>query len=377
MDRRNFLKISGAITAGITLGSNSSISVAGRGETSNRLVIILLQGGMDGLAAVPPIGDRSLFDQRPDLTEKEPFELNREFGLTRELPYFFELFSKGEASVIHACGFPYTKRSHFEGQNVIQSGVTNPFSEKTGWVGRALSKLALTGRSISVSKPLILRGYDDIETVYPARLDGANDLSLEFIEAMMNSDYQPLRDSLEKINASILNGSFYGGRNLSKLAFQAGKAMSRDTGPVVSFMELGGFDTHAKQGTSQSKLEKLDQLIRAYRDGLGNRWKNTLVLTITEFGRTAKMNGSQGTDHGYGSATLMAGGLLKSANVVADWPSLKTSKLFERRDLNVTIDNRSLWSAALNVVFGLEHLEIAEEIFFDKTITDLSSQIFV
>lgn len=379
MNRREFLKYSGAAALAGSCGASSL--AYGKEKFGKRLAVISLQGGMDGLAAIPPLGDKYLFDQRPDLIGDEIFEINREFGLSKAMPNFYALLGKGEAFVVHASGFPYTKRSHFEGQNVIQSGVRVPFSEKTGWVGRSLAKVGLSGRALSVDKPLILRGYDDIETVYPAHVSGANDLDPELIQGLMNSAYGPLKDSLNKIGESIDMGMLNISRNPKTLAFTAGQAMARNDGPVVSFVEVGGFDTHAQQGVNQSgaqnkKLAELDQIIDAYRKGLGEKWSDTIILTVTEFGRTVKMNGSHGTDHGFGSATFVSGGLVGKGAVLSDWPSLKNSQLFENRDLMVTIDCRSLWCASLSKVFEIDHQILADEVFFDKSIPDISKYVF-
>lgn len=381
MNRREFLKYSSAgLAAGSFLGSSSLALSSPR--FSKRLAVISLQGGMDGLAAVPPLGDKFLFDQRPDLIGSEIFEINQEFGLSQSMPHYFRLLQNNEASIVHASAFPYTKRSHFEGQNVIQSGVKTPFGEKTGWLGRTLAKVGLSGRALSVDKPLLLRGYNDIETVYPAHIAGSNDLDASLInELMTTSSYGPLTESLEKIAKSINLGMLNIPRDPKTLAFTAGQAMSRGDGPVVSFVEVGGFDTHAQQGINQKgaqsrKLAELDNIIDAYRKGLGEKWQDTAIITVTEFGRTVKMNGSSGTDHGYGSATFLAGGLVGKGAVVADWPSLKSGNLFEGRDLLATIDSRSLWCAVLNRVFDIDHGTLRDEVFFDNAIPDLSEYLF-
>ena len=379
MNRREFLKYSGITGLAGACGFQSL--AFGTEKFKKRLAVISLQGGMDGLAAIPPLGDKYLFDQRPDLIGNDIFEINREFGLSKSMPNFYRLLGKGEALVVHASGFPYTKRSHFEGQNVIQSGVKTPFSEKTGWVGRALAKVGLSGRALSVDKPLLLRGYDDIETIYPAHVSGANDLDSELIQGLMTGTYAPLQESLGKIGESIDMGMLNISRDPKTLAFTAGQAMARDDGPVASFVEVGGFDTHAQQGVNQrsahnQNLAKLDQIIAAYRKGLGEKWRDTLILTVTEFGRTVKMNGSHGTDHGFGSATLISGGLVGQGAVISDWPSLKNSRLFENRDLMVTIDCRSLWCASLGKVFDIDHQTLADEVFFDNSIPDISEYVF-
>ena len=382
MDRRDFLTLSSSLMVGACMASTTSYVHANPNRTQKRLAIVLLEGGMDGLAAVPPLGDKYLFDHRSDLIGHELFELNREFGLSRAMPNFYDMMRRGNGAIVHASGFPYTKRSHFEGQNVIQTGVKTPFAEKTGWIGRTLSQVNLGGRALSLSKPLLLRGYDDVDTIYPAQMKGAKYLQPELMDMILaGSEYSPLKESIVKIKELTQESNFNLSRDPETLAFQAGQAMADDNGPVVSFVRVGGFDTHAQQGVDKTsvqnqKLAELDSIFSAFESGLAKKWQDTIVLTITEFGRTVKMNGSYGTDHGFGSATIMAGGLLKSGAVVSDWPSLKKSRLFDSRDLNVTIDSRSIWCASLSEVFNINHETLSEEVFFDNTIPNISRYLF-
>ena len=156
--------------------------------------------------------------------------------------------------------------------------------------------------------------------------------------------------------------------------------MAQPDGPISSVIYVRGFDTHAQQGSSggphQANLRKLDSIFKAYREGLGDRWYETVIMTITEFGRTVKMNGSHGTDHGYGTATLLAGGLLKEGTVLTEWPGLKNDKLFERRDLMSTVDLRSIMCAAIEATLGIPHEHASKEIFQDSTISNIGKYLF-
>ena len=384
MKRRNFLIGSGYLLAGLPLVLRSPAVFATTGQTvSNRLVVIMLNGGLDGLSAVTPIGDPKLFDQRPDLISHSNKEINPEFAITPALREFGRQLKDGNASVIHACAFPYTKRSHFEGQNIVQTGSKTPFSMDTGWLGRALNQLGLSGRAISLDLPLMVRGDPKSDTLYPAKIPGVNDRSVvdtESLAAMLaEQESGDLATSLQKLSVSAGKGLLDLRRERSSLPYAIGQAMSQDDGPVASVVSVTGFDSHASQGADRgiqdTRLSTVDEIIAGYRKGLGTKWDQTLVLTVTEFGRTVKMNGSWGTDHGYGSAMFLAGGLVTGGQVVADWPGLANKNLLEGRDLMATIDSRSVCCAALDAVFGIPHEVSSTDIFVDPTIQNIKRYI--
>ena len=160
----------------------------------------------------------------------------------------------------------------------------------------------------------------------------------------------------------------------------AGKQLSNPYGPRVAVFEVDGFDTHAAQGATNGAhadcLNEYDQILRGLEVSLGDSMKNTLILTLTEFGRTIKQNSSNGTEHGYGTALLMAGGLLKRAEVHADWPGLKRKELFEGRDLNSTVDARSIYASAMSAVFDLDFKRIQKEVFWGENLQNLSDKLF-
>ena len=156
--------------------------------------------------------------------------------------------------------------------------------------------------------------------------------------------------------------------------------MRDENGPSVAVFELGGFDTHAAQGTIDGlladQLEDVNVLVKVLKDNLGDSFKNTLILTLTEFGRTIKQNGGNGTEHGWGSAILMAGGLIKKSQVFTDWPGLKKSDLFEARDLKSTIDARSVYMSAMSACFNLDPGKIRKDVFWNENLPDLSQKLF-
>jgi len=377
MIRRNFLK---ALPASLFLTGFPNLGHT-KANKDGRLIVINLEGGMDGLCAIPPLGDKAFRSARSDLLVKNNLSLNPFFGLHPSLKSFGEMLASDEATIIHATAFPYTKRSHFEGQNIVETGILTPFSSKSGWLGRAMELAGVGGRSLSLDTPLLVRGNMAVEAFYPSDMRGSALPNMEILDAL-RSIYDG--DALE--TTEILKQQLDTSKNAPRvrdpegLATFAGKKMQEPHGPKVAVIRVNQFDTHANQGTEEGlhseQLEIVDNVFSALKSGLGKMWDTTVVMTVTEFGRTLGQNGSAGTDHGYGSACMVAGGLLKNSGIVADWPGLKTNNLYEGRDLLATIDMRSVCAASLEATFGLEHDEISEAVFLDKTIKRIYNEIF-
>lgn len=377
MDRRGFLSLLPAslIVSGFPNYANASSFKDGR------LCVIILEGGMDGIAAVPPVGDKSLPRLRKHLEIKDGLAINPFFGLHPSLSNFAEMLYKNEASIVHATSFPYTKRSHFEGQNVVEAGVIKPFSSQTGWLGRAMDELDLGGRALSLDTPLLIRGQKKVENYFPANLHGSiapTESLVESLKSVYEGDYLETSDLLIKQIESTRH-SFLG-RSPVDLAVYAGEQMRSGDGPKLAVIRVNDFDTHARQGADEGaharQLKVVDDVLGALKAGLDDTWSKTLVMTITEFGRTAAINGSDGTDHGYGTATLLAGGIFNQSAVIADWPGLKKRQMFEERDLMATIDMRSVCSACLEATFGLPHEQSASEVFFDAGLPRIYNELF-
>ena len=377
MIRRDFIK---AVPASLFLTGFPNLGFT-KTNKDGRLIVINLEGGMDGLCAVPPLGDTALRSARRDLLINDNLSLNPFFGLHPSLKSFGEMLANDEATVIHATAFPYTKRSHFEGQNIVETGVVTPFSSKTGWLGRAMELAGVGGRSLSLDTPLLVRGDMAVEAYYPSNMRGSAVPNMEILE-VLKSIYEG--DALE--TTEVLQQQLAASRNAPRvrdpegLASFAGKKMQEAHGPKVAVIRVNQFDTHANQGTEEGlqaeQLEVVDNVFAALKSGLGKMWNSTVVMTVTEFGRTLRQNGSAGTDHGYGSACMIAGGLLENAGIVSDWPGLKSNNLYEGRDLLATIDMRSVCAACLEATFGLEHDEITEDVFSDKAIKRIYNEIF-
>ncbi len=377
LTRREFLKVSGAslFLAGLPL----------HGFTKNKppgtISVIMLEGGMDGLTAVPPFGDPNLLKMRKNLTSNNFLKLNSFFGLHPSFQYFAGLMAKNNASVVHATNFPYVLRSHFEGQNLMQGGGLSPFSDTTGWLGRALDLAKVPGRSLSLDMPLILRGMSDNDNFYPASIKSSSDLMTQLIDAISMAHSKEGSEIFAKVSKKSTQKDSIVPRNPASLAKFAGKAMSKDGGPLSSVIKVDQFDTHANQGADENgnhgtQLTLIDDIIAGYKEGLGDAWDRSIILTLTEFGRTVLENGTGGTEHGYGSAGLLAGGAITKSRIISQWPGLAKNEQFEKRDLMSTIDYRSVCAACIEKSLGLDHDLIASKVFYTPKLPRVYDQIF-
>ncbi len=377
LTRREFLKVSGAslFLAGLPL----------HGFTKNKppgtISVIMLEGGMDGLTAVPPFGDPNLLKKRKNLTSNNFLKLNSFFGLHPSFQYFAGLMAKNNASVVHATNFPYVLRSHFEGQNLMQGGGLSPFSDTTGWLGRALDLAKVPGRSLSLDMPLILRGMSDNDNFYPASIKSSSDLMTQLIDAISMAHSKEGSEIFAKVSKKSTQNDSIVPRNPASLAKFAGKAMSKDGGPLSSVIKVDQFDTHANQGADENgnhgtQLTLIDDIIAGYKEGLGDAWDRSIILTLTEFGRTVLENGTGGTEHGYGSAGLLAGGAITKSRIISQWPGLAKNEQFEKRDLMSTIDYRSVCAACIEKSLGLDHDLIASKVFYTPKLPRVYDQIF-
>ena len=377
LTRRQFLKASGAslFLAGIPLPGFT------KDKPPGTISVILLEGGMDGLTAVPPFGDPNLSKMRKSLTPDNYLKLNSFFGLHPSFQYFGGLMAKNNASIVHATNFPYTKRSHFEGQNLMQGGGLNPFSETSGWLGRALDLTKTPGRSMSLDMPLVLRGMSDNDNFYPASIKSSSDLMTQLIDTISMAYSKEGSEIFKKVSKKSTQEDSIVPRNPASLAKFAGRAMSQDGGPLSSVIKVDQFDTHANQGADENgnhgtQLTLIDDIIAGYKEGLGDAWDRSIILTLTEFGRTVLENGTGGTEHGYGSAGLLAGGAITKSRVISQWPGLAKNEQFEKRDLMSTIDYRSVCAACIEKSLGLDHDLIASKIFYTPKLPRVYDHIF-
>ena len=377
LTRREFLKVSGAslFLAGLPLPGFT------KDKPPGTISVIMLEGGMDGLTAVPPFGDPNLLKMRKNLTSNNFLKLNSFFGLHPSFQYFAGLMAKNNASVVHATNFPYELRSHFEGQNLMQGGGLSPFSDTTGWLGRALDLAKVPGRSLSLDMPLVLRGMSDNDNFYPASIKSSSDLMTQLIDTISMAHSKEGSEIFKKVSKKSTQKDSIVPRNPASLAKFAGKAMSKDGGPLSSVIKVDQFDTHANQGVDENgnhgtQLTLIDDIIAGYKEGLGEAWDRSIILTLTEFGRTVLENGTGGTEHGYGSAGLLAGGAITKSRVISQWPGLAKNEQFEKRDLMSTIDYRSVCAACIEKSLGLDHDLIASKVFYTPKLPRVYNQIF-
>jgi len=289
---------------------------------------------------------------------------------------------------VHATSIPYTQRSHFEGQNLMESGGRVAYQEKTGWVGRAmkLAKLQGDGLALSLPMPLLLRGIPKNNNYFPAdgrlpRKDTLDLLKSVYADSSEDELLEMMNFIKKRKDEQMMGGtSGWDKRENRNLAKQAATYLKKSDGPRVAVFEVNGFDTHAAQGgvngTHTRCLVEMDDIIKNLKENLKEAYKDTIILTVTEFGRTIKQNGGNGTEHGYGTAIFMAGGLLKKSQVHTDWPGLKRKEMYEGRDLNATIDARSVYASAMSTVFDLDFKRIQKDVFWGEDLQNLSDKLF-
>ena len=384
ISRRDFLK--GSATTLFLAGFNLP-ALAATSKKKN-LVVIMLRGGMDGLCAVPVIGDKRFEKKRKNILIENTIKLNSDFALHPRLKAFHECWNENTGSIVHATSIPYTQRSHFEGQNLMESGGRTPYQEKTGWVGRAmkLANLQGDGLALSLPMPLLLRGIPKNNNYFPGRGKLPRERTLELLRSVYaESSEDELLEMMNYIkkrkNEEMMGGTMSRGKRKNKnLAKKAATYLRKSDGPRVAVFEVNGFDTHAAQGgvdgTHTKCLVEMDDIIKNLKENLKEAYKDTIILTVTEFGRTIKQNGGNGTEHGYGTAIFMAGGLLKKSQVHTDWPGLKRKEMYEGRDLNATIDARSVYASAMSTVFDLDFKRIQKDVFWGEDLQNLSDKLF-
>ena len=371
-DRRQLLK---SLLVGAACAPWASLSVAAPQSTdNNRFVLIILRGGMDGLTAVPAIGDPAFADARGVLGQfaSAPLALDNSFALHPLLPQLHAMYGRGELAVLHAVGLPYRERSHFDAQQVLESGGTRPHEITSGWLGRALALAGggpLSAVALETAVPLVLRGPTAVDSWAPSALpEPAPDLVARLAQmyrqdpalAQALARAQGLRaQSGMAANPSMPGapGAYGGGRAAVALATKAADFLQR--GSRVAVMDLGGWDSHTNQmlpnGAMSNNLRTLDASLAALRDGLqpGGVWARTAVLVVTEFGREVVPNGNLGTDHGTGGVAFVLGGAVHGGRVLSDWPGLARKDRFEGRDLRITSDLRAAMRGLLS-----DHLRV-------------------
>jgi len=389
LNRRHFL--AGTVTAALTTWYRPVFAVA---TTDSRLVVVILRGALDGLAAVPPLKDPDYASVRGALAfsstagaQDAALPLDGLFGLNPALNELHASYQAGELLIVHAVASPYRERSHFDGQNVLENGTGAPNGSADGWLNRALTKLPPSparrelGLALGQNVPLILRGRAAVASWAPSILPNASQDFLTRLADLYSDDAALSGRLSEAVNVSdMVDSDMAGdamkpgrGNNLARLkqiVGTAGKLLATDNGPRVAVFDATGWDTHANEGTAQGalsvRLKGLDGALMSLKESLGPVWNKTAVLVITEFGRTVRINGSRGTDHGTATCALLLGGAVKGGRVLADWPGLRTANLYEGRDLKPTIDLRRVVKGVLHEHLGIDAASLGRDVFPDS-----------
>lgn len=372
-DRRKFI-IGGAAGA-LSLGFAPRLAFA-QAATTKRFVFIIQRGAADGLSTLAPIGDPAFAGIRGALAEdfgaSAAHKIDAMFALHPSLGGLAKLYQAKQALFAHAIASPYRDRSHFDGQNVLESGGSRAYARKDGWMNRMLALLpSENARAIAVAAtvPMALRGEREVASYAPSNLPDASDDLLQRVATLYAGDAQ-LHGIWEQATATrLLAGDLAAdnGRNAAATGALAARLMTPDNGARIAMIETGGWDTHAGQRARiGAQLRGLDAMVGALQSGLGEAWGQTMVLVATEFGRTVAVNGTGGTDHGTGASAMLLGGAVKGGRILSDWPGLGQGALYEGRDLKPTLGLDAFISSAVAAHFGLDPARAMTALFPDS-----------
>ena len=395
MQRREFLR-RGAVLAGGTLLS-TRVAFAQADSRRPRFVLAILRGALDGLASVPPLGDRNYGELRRELALHAPGEtggalpLNGFFGLHPSLEFLHQCYAARELTVLHALASPYRERSHFDGQDVLENGTPRPHALQTGWLNRALAATPApaareAGVSLGQNVPLVMRGPAAVTSWSPSKLMALDEDTLSRITELYAGDALLATRLADALAANTIAAGDEGEAGMmapqTTPAAVRGKAryaevvraaagfLRREDGPKVAVFDTSGWDTHANEGGAQgqlaARLGELDAGLATLRQELGPAWKDSAVLLLTEFGRTAAVNGTRGTDHGTATAGFLFGGAVAGGRVIADWPGLSAHALYQGRDLAPTLDVRSVLKGILTEHLAVSSRALEQSVFPDS-----------
>ncbi len=390
--RRTLLSGGGALFGAAMIPRIASAA----GARDPRLVVLVLRGALDGLAAVGPIGDPDYVALHGQLAMRldgpaAALPLDGFFALNPGMPNFSRMVRDKTGVVVHATATGYRDRSHFDGQDVLESGMPAPGYVESGWLNRALSALPAGervgragGLAVGASTPTILRGPAPVLGWEPEAIPGASEeLARRVLDLYTHTDpklAEAMRQGLDVEKIALTSDGTMAGpamtpkqgaarrpAGMRQAAEGAARLLAANDGPRVAALVFDGWDTHAGEGGATGRLMQLlgglDEAFAAFESGLGSEWKRTVVVAITEFGRTAHINGTAGTDHGTGTVAFLAGGAVAGGRVIADWPGLKPAQLYEARDLAPTTDLRSVLKGVLADHLGLSHSVLAQAVF--------------
>ena len=411
MKRREFLNLTALAAGGAFL--TTRLAFAGASERKSRFVLVIMRGALDGLAAVPPYADPDYASLRRDVALHTPgaagaaLPLNGFFGLHPSLAFLGQCYSARELIVLHAVASPYRERSHFDGQDVLENGAPRARALQTGWLNRALAQLPgqrprEAGVALGQNVPLVMRGPAEVTSWSASKMSALDEETLARITDLYASDpllAVRLADALAAdamvaaeepaamsagaerapeantaaarmpAGAPALPAAQAYGVRYTQIVTAAAGFLRQEQGPRVAVFDTTGWDTHANEGGAEGQLAgrlgALDKGLATLKQELGRAWADTAVLLVTEFGRTAAVNGTRGTDHGTGAAALLLGGAVAGGRVIADWPGLAARALYQGRDVAPTLDLRSVFKGIL-----AEHLWVPPRTLEDSVFPD-------
>jgi uncharacterized protein (DUF1501 family) len=377
--RRIFLKSSALAMVGI--GSTPSwlsraLYAKDAPSPSEKILVAIFQrGAMDGLNVVIPYGEAAYYDLRPNLAIPRPdgspdsaIDLDGCFGLHPSLQPLKPIYDAGHLAIIQAAGSPDPTRSHFDAQDYMESGTPGTKSTSDGWLNRALTRerrgSPVGAVGIGDEIPRALRGSN--EAVAVASVDSfqvRNPKGASAFESMYADTHDKilngtgrqtfkavkLMQSVQKRAYTPANGARYPEGKFGQELMQISRLIKADVGLEVAFTDVRGWDHHVNEvgakptvGQLANLLTQFGQGLAAFYTDLGDRMADVSVVTMSEFGRTAKENGARGTDHGHANVMFAFGGGVKGGKIYGDWPGLEREQLYEERDLDVTTDFRDV-----------------------------------
>jgi uncharacterized protein (DUF1501 family) len=397
LSRRRFLEAS--LFAGATQLVSSRLALAAA-PTEARFVFVLLRGALDGLSAVAPLGDPAYAALRGQIALTRSggdaaLPLDSMFALHPALQFLHASYAAKELIAIHAVATPYRERSHFDGQNVLETGGIRAHDTPSGWLNRAIAAIPGVrpgggGVALGSNVPLVMRGPVEVASWSPTRIAALDEETLARVSDLYARDPLLSRRLADALESDVIASEAQAAANDSDEGFMerdrkqrsslagrltgtaraAGAFLKREDGPRVAMFDTSGWDTHANEGGARGqlalRLRALDASLAALKDSLGATWKYTVVLVATEFGRTAAINGTRGTDHGTGAAAFLLGGAVAGGRVLADWPGLARGELHEGRDLRATRDLRSVMKGVLRDHLGITPRALDDSVFADS-----------
>ncbi|HEV7227603.1 DUF1501 domain-containing protein [Brevundimonas sp.] len=369
LHRRRLL--SGAL--GLSLIGAGRVKAAAAGARP-KLILLIARGALDGLSLTVPWADPNHIPLRRDLAVPAPgqdggaLDLIEGFGLHPSMPGVHALFRAGQVRFAPAVAIPARIRSHFDAQDVLESGAETVRGQTDGWLNRALAAsggVALTGLAVGAQTPLVLRGAAPVSGWAPGReIEGGDRIAAQLMDLYAGDPLlgPNLARGLET-NAMAESGRI--GRNdVAALGLAVARLMTGEQGADVVAVSVDGWDTHARQAPQMTqRLAGLDGLIGGLKDGLGEEWSRTVMILATEFGRTARVNGTNGTDHGTASSLLLMGGAIRAGGLIGDWPTLAEARLYEGRDLAPTLDVRAVFKGVLRDHIAVDRAALDTTVF--------------